>query len=245
MLELYHDWDSVCSFKVRAALHAKGLAWESRRVDLNAFEHLQPGYLELNPNGVVPTLVHDGAPILESSVILEYIDEAFSGARLRPDDPASRAQMRIWMKFQDDVLYHAQRPATFQLMVKQKLAAMSDADVERLVARHPSPQRARHFLTWARGPVDESVVAEARQNVGKAMLRLEDRLRTTRWLAGDALSLADLSYMPFVERLEILGFADLWTGRPDVTRWAAALKAHPAYAASASPAEFRMPPPRK
>ncbi len=244
MLELYHDWDSVCSFKVRAGLYIKNVEWTSRRVDLIAFEHLQPQYLKLNPNGVVPTLVHDGSPIAESSVILEYIDEAFPGPTLSPAQSLARAQMRNWMKYQDDVLYHAQRPATFQLMVKQKLAALSDAEIERLVARHPSPQRARHFLTWARGPVDENVVAEARQNLDTIFARLEHRLAAAAWLAGEALTLADICYMPFIERLKILGFADLWAARPGVARWAAALTAHPAYAAAASPPQFRMPPPK-
>ncbi len=245
MLELYHDWDSVHSYKVRAALAEKGVAWESRRVALLAFENLQPDYLKLNPNGVVPTVVHDGKTIFESTVIVEYIDEAFPGPALRPADAAGRADMRMWMKFQDDVLYNAQRPATFNLMVKQRLASLSDAEIQGLVARHPSPQRAQHFLTWARGPIDEKVVAEARQNIDGVFARLETRLANAAWLAGSTFSLADLAYMAFIERIEILGFAESWTKRPGTARWAAALKARPSFARACAPAEFRMPAPKR
>lgn len=245
MLELYHDWDSVHSFKVRVALAEKGVAWESRRVDLLAFAHLQPDYLRLNPNGVVPTIVHDGKVVFESSVIVEYIDEAFPGPALRPSDAFGRAEARMWMKYQDDVLYNAQRPATFNLMVKQKLAALADAEIKALVERHPSPQRAQHFLTWARGPVDDKVVGEARQGIDAVFARLEGRLAQSRWLAGQAFSLADLAYMAFIERIEILGFADAWEKRPGTARWAAALKARPSFTKAMAPAEFRMPPPKR
>ena len=62
MLELYHDWDSLCSYKVRVCLAEKGLDGMERLVALGRFENLQPKYLSLNPNGVGPTLVHDGEP---------------------------------------------------------------------------------------------------------------------------------------------------------------------------------------
>ena len=67
MLELYHDWSSFCSIKVRLCLAEKNLTWESRFIDLMKLDQLQPDYLKLNPNAVVPTLVHDGRAIWESS----------------------------------------------------------------------------------------------------------------------------------------------------------------------------------
>ena len=50
-------------------------------------KHLTKGNLELNPNGVVPTLIHNGVPIIDSSVILEYLDEVYPEPRLTPIDP--------------------------------------------------------------------------------------------------------------------------------------------------------------
>ena len=77
MLELWHECNSVHSFKLCVARAEKKLDWTGHRLELLKFEHLQPDYLRLNPNGVVPTLVHDGRVILESSVICQYLDEAF------------------------------------------------------------------------------------------------------------------------------------------------------------------------
>ena len=72
MLVLYHASHSTCSQKVRMVLHEKSVAFEEVRIDLGKKEQLNPDYLALNPNGVVPTLVDDGIPIIESSVICEY-----------------------------------------------------------------------------------------------------------------------------------------------------------------------------
>jgi Glutathione S-transferase, N-terminal domain len=94
-LELYAAPQSTCSQRVRFVLHAKGLAFEERRLDLFAGDQLQPEYLKLNPNGVVPTLIHDGAPVVDSSVI--RADPAFAptyyeGSLLTEKYPHLRAQ---------------------------------------------------------------------------------------------------------------------------------------------------------
>ena len=62
-LELYGAPQSTCSQRVRFVLNAKGLAFEEHRLDLFAGDQLEPEYLKLNPNGLVPTLVHDGVPV--------------------------------------------------------------------------------------------------------------------------------------------------------------------------------------
>ena len=69
MLVLYDYGNSVCCQKVRITLREKGLDWLATRVDLFTSEQYSPAYLKLNPKGVVPTLVHDGVPIIESTLI--------------------------------------------------------------------------------------------------------------------------------------------------------------------------------
>ena len=81
VLELYHNHRSTCSQKVRICLAELNLTWESRNIDLATGEHLTPEFLKINPNGVVPALLHDGRPVIESTVICEYLDEVF------PDKP--------------------------------------------------------------------------------------------------------------------------------------------------------------
>jgi len=79
MVELYHFWSSVCSVRCRMALEEKGVKWTSRYIDLFKFDQLKADYLAINPDGMVPTLVPDGAPVHESTIINEYIDAAFAG----------------------------------------------------------------------------------------------------------------------------------------------------------------------
>jgi ganglioside-induced differentiation-associated protein 1 len=75
MLTLYDFGNSVCCRKVRITLCAKGFEWDSVKVDLFKTEQYDPNYLKLNPKGVVPTLVHDGGPVIGSTLICKYIDE--------------------------------------------------------------------------------------------------------------------------------------------------------------------------
>src|SRR5215204_537707 len=163
MLELYHDWRSFCSIKVRLCLAEKQLPWESRFIDLMKLEHTSPEYLKLNPNGVVPTLVHDGIAIQESTVINEYLEENFPQIPLMSKDSVERARARFWVKFEDDILHPAIRPTTFAIMMSPELAMRSDKELDELVASHPNKQRAEEYRRAARAPIDQEKVRAASQ----------------------------------------------------------------------------------
>src|SRR5258708_5596625 len=99
---LYNAPQSTCSQRVRFVLNAKGLRFEEKKLDLLAGDQLKPGYLALNPNGVVPTLDHDGAIVIDSSVIIEYLDQiAPASENFSPRDPASRSLMRAIVRMAD------------------------------------------------------------------------------------------------------------------------------------------------
>lgn len=229
MLELYHDWRSFCSIKVRLCLAEKKLPWESRFVDLMKLEHTTPEYLKLNPNGVVPTLVHDGVPLHESTLINEYLDEVFPDVPLMPEDPVERARARFWVKYEDDVLHPAIRPATFALMMSRELAERTDAELAAMVEAHPNKQRAEELVRAARTPVDEAKVEAAKRTMRTALDRLERRLDEAPWLGGSSYSLAEVAAAPFIDRLEELNLSGLWTTRPALKAWIARVKARPAY----------------
>src|ERR1700751_1948153 len=99
MLELYRAPQSTCSQKVRLTLAEKNLTFGEDRLRLLQNEHVKPECLKLNPNGVVPTLVDDGTPITDSSVIMEYVDEVYPEIALSPAEPKQRAHMRAWLRF--------------------------------------------------------------------------------------------------------------------------------------------------
>jgi ganglioside-induced differentiation-associated protein 1 len=132
-LKLYHGRASTCSKKVRMVLYEKQLPFTSCLLDLQKFEHLTPAYLKLNPNGVVPTLVHRGRPVIESNVMIEYLDETFPQMSLVPVDPYERARMRVITRFADTFAYNAvyvlswmrlSAPAARQLSAEQLQAVL-------------------------------------------------------------------------------------------------------------------------
>src|SRR3954469_9260720 len=233
MLELWHEWNSVHSFKVRVVLAEKGLAWMSRRLELLKFEHLHPDYLRLNPNGVVPTLVHDGRTILESSIICQYLDEEFPEPALLPPDPYRRAQARAWLKYFDDVLHPALRAVSFERLYRPLLAALPREELERRLASHPNPSRARAFLEANPPPADLAPFSTAIE-------RLENAL-CNEWLTGEQFGLADAALAPFAERLAHLHLDELWAGHRNAAQWIERLLARTSVREAQAPLEWRFP----
>ena len=229
MLELHHAWDSFCSIKVRLCLAEKGLPWHGHVYDLMKFENLQARYLALNPHGVVPTLVHDGAAIVESTVINEYLDDAFPDPPLRPDDARGRARMRLWVRFEEEELFLAVRPASLNLMMKQVLGSYSEEELDKLLEYHPRGDRVAALKKLFKAPYDADAVANSRRRLARALRRMDAVLSAAPWLAGESYSLADIAAAPVVDRIERLGMADLWDSLAGVSDWVARLKARPAY----------------
>src|SRR5258707_6846462 len=100
---LYNAPQSTCSQRVRFVLNAKKISFAEVKLDLLAGDQLKPDYLALSPNGVVPTLDHDGAIVIDSSVIIEYLDEVAPQKSFTPRDPVQRAMMRAHMRFIDEM----------------------------------------------------------------------------------------------------------------------------------------------
>jgi glutathione S-transferase len=230
-LELHHNGLSSCSQKVRLALAEKNLAFTSRDVNLVAGQQHAPDYVRLNPNHVVPTLVHDGHVLIESSLINEYIDEVFPEPPLRPDDPAARHAMRLWVKEIDEKVHPAAGVLTYAIGARsaalQQPAEIREANV---AAIPDAARRAARRSVLAHG-VKAPEVEGALGHFLHLIDRMEAALRPGGWLTGDRFGLADAAALPYVLRLEHLAMTPLLSpaARPRVADWLARVKARPSF----------------
>ena len=140
-LELYHYRNSVCSQKVRLVLAEKGLGFTSHHLDLMTFENLAEAYLAINPAGVVPTLIDQGRVITESSIIIEYLDDAYPDPPLKPDDAVSRASMRSLIRLEDDTALEAVGVHTMNMFIGPMMASLSEEQLEALTQDGASAKR--------------------------------------------------------------------------------------------------------
>jgi len=231
MLVLYHSGLTTCSKQVRHCLREKGQAYESRYVDILRFEHLSPAYLALNPNGVVPTLVHDGRVIVNSACINEYLDEVFPDPPLSPDDPAERARMRYWTWTADDSHPHGAR-LTRNTRLKSSVEAMSPDDIALVLSRMPVPGRRERWQKQAQGGHSADEMATALDHMLYVAGQMERELGVRGpWLAGATFSLADISMVSLIHRMFELAPDKLpHDAFPNLNDWFARIMARPAAA---------------
>jgi len=233
MLYLYHGSTSVCAIKARLTLAEKNLIWDGELLDLQRGDQHRPEYRKLNPNHVVPTLVHDGRVLIESTLIIEYLDEAFAAPPLMPADPYARAQARLWMKKIDDTLHAACSTVTFAIAFRKGLLKKTPEELAARFAAMPDPAyRERQRLSIEHG-VAAPHVPPALAAYDRYIGEMEAALAKAPYLAGDAYSLADVAATPYINRAAMLAMDRLWVGRrPGVEDWFARIRARPSYEAA-------------
>lgn len=230
MLTLYHGGTSVCSVKVRLGLEEKGLQWESALLSLPKGEQHEPEYLKINPNGVVPTLVDDDLIVLESSVILEYIDELSPENSLMPTDKAARATTKIWLLRCLDI-HAAINTMTFSTVGRKGiLAKKTPEQIAASIAKMPNPFAANKRKDLIENGLASDHIIAAFFTLVQMFGDMQSALEKTDWLAGDDFSLTDVCLIAYVDRLEKIGMAGLWEDRwPKVGEWLSKARERPSY----------------
>jgi glutathione S-transferase len=230
MLELYHSGHTTCSKQVRQCLTEKGIAYVSRYIELWSYENLGPDYLRLNPNGVVPTLVHDGVPLINSFCIMEYVEDVFPDRPLRPADPVDRAKQRLWSWIADDV-HPSVANATYSTNMRGRHRNMDRATVDKVAAMMPVPERRDRFLRTAGEGFSDRELDLAWARISFVLDRLEGALGAGPWIVGAFYSLADVAMLAIVDRIKELKPEMIAPTRlPRVAAWHAASLARPAAA---------------
>ncbi len=222
---LYNAPQSTCSQRVRFVLHAKGLAFTEHKLNLLEGDQLKPEYLKINPNGVVPALVHDGQPVIDSSVIMEYLDEAFpEPAPLRPKSLVDIARMRTMMRFMDEVPAAAIRVPTFNLAFLPRFQKMTQEEFDAFADSKPLRKEFMHAMGRTGFPKKD--MDQALDRLGRTIVRMDEWIGDSGgpWLMGQAISLPDIAVMPVIVRMEDLGLDTMWADRPGISRWLELLK---------------------
>lgn len=235
-MELYHTAHSTCSQKVRLTLAEKGLIrgtdWIEREIDLGKFEQLAPAYLKLNPNGVVPTLVHDGNVLIESSAILEYLDEVFPKPAMMPADAIGRAKARAWMRYIDEVPTVAVRVPSFaNLFAPMRFKGKSDAEF----AAHADrlPLRKQFYQRMSQNGFGKDDIDYACGQIRQSAQRVDTAVREGGpWVMGQQFTLIEPQLTPSFDRMEDMGYAGLWADLPAFKDWWARIKVRPSYEAA-------------
>ena len=233
MLELYHYGTAVCPQRARLALAEKGLEWTGHVLDIRMGEHLTPEYLKLNPKGVVPTLVHDGNVIVETTVIMYYLDDAFPGPPLQPADPLGRARTRLWTKRVDEELHPDCGVLSWSTFIRREMLSRPPADLEEHYRKIPVAAwrdlQRQCFEMGTEAPVFRAAV----RRYDKMLGIMEAALADGPWLAGAGYTLADAAVTPYVLRLDMLGMSGMWEGsRRRVGDWYGRVRERPSAAAA-------------
>ncbi len=201
MLKLHYHPNSTYSQRVRIALTEKGIAYEPVVVDMAARRHREPAYRALNPYGRVPTLQDGDFVLYESTAILNYLENRHPQPPLAPADPRLRAMVDMHMK-------------------------LCDLQMTRHAGIIIFPKRFLKKERW-----DEAAMAQAKGEIEKHFAVLEAQLAGRQYLVGDAYSLADICYTPFVQFLPLMEI----TPPPAVAAWVKRLLARPSTIETAPP----------
>ncbi len=164
-MRLYYDPITVNCRKVVAGFRLMDVPFEEARVDYLGGGHKAPEYIEVNPNGSLPTLVDDGLTLWESNAILQYVADKHVAYNYYPKDLKIRADIHRWQFWESAHWYPSCYVYLLENLVKPFMKIESD----------------------------QSAVEKEAPNWHKLAGILEQRLRNQRCLCGENVTLADIS----------------------------------------------------
>ena len=229
MLKLYSFGPAANSLKPLLTLYEKGLEFEGNRLNPAKFEHHSNWFKAINPRGQVPALVDGDRIITESTVICEYLEDAYPTAvKLRPDDLADRADMRVWTKWVDEYFCWCVSTIGWHRGIGPMARALSDEEFEEHLKKVPIPEQQ---VKWrrARDGFPQDLLDEEMRKIAVSVRRLDDRLKGNEWLAGGMYTLADICNYSIAGGMQF-AFPDLVNeaDTPGLLRWINQIAARPA-----------------
>lgn len=202
-MRVHGNRGSTCTRKVLMTFAEKGVTPDFTNVELAKGEHKQPAHMAFQPFGQVPVLVDGDFVLYESRAIARYLDAVLPGVALTPTDPKARARMEQWISVEtSNFTPHAMK------IVYQTV-----------------------FARWRGAEGDPAKIAEGRAGTLVALDVLSTALADRPYLVGEQFSLADITYMPYLQYLDDGGQGDLVASRPAVAAWWERIRARPTWGA--------------
>ncbi|QRK09386.1 glutathione S-transferase N-terminal domain-containing protein [Archangium violaceum] len=200
-MKLYGHPGSTCTRKVLTTLAEKGREAEFVLIDLSKGQQKSPDYLAKHPFGVVPFLEDDGFTLYESRAIIRYLDAKLPGPKLTPSDHPSFGRMEQWLSVEQSYFTPHCMAIVMELVFK--------------------PMRG--------GTPDMDKVNKGRSESARVLDVVDRALMSQAYLAGDTFSLADISWLPYLQYLSATPHGTLITERPFVKSWWQRISTRPSW----------------
>lgn len=223
-LHLYHGAISNCSMRVRMALCEKGLDWTSHHLDLKKKENISEDYFGINPNGLVPTLVHDGVVHIESNEIIDYIDQTFPEPSLRVENDS---EMQEWLTLATSVHVPAVKPYVYATIIQKKVQKTADEEKKYQELQQNKELKDFHSKHAGGKTFAEDDVTRAKEILEECFSKLNKTLEGRDWMMGDQYTLADISWIPL--HFVLYGCGYPFDKYPNIVRWAKAFEKKESY----------------
>jgi glutathione S-transferase len=235
-LHVFHFPLSSCSQKLRIFLNLKGVNWESHVVNLSTNENISDWYLGINPRGLVPTLVHDGAVHIESNDIITYLERTYPEPKLIPAGAGN--DVATLLKHEDD-LHFDLRSLSFRFVFAPPVPPKTSEDLTRYASGGSGTVRgkkdaalAQQIDFWdrfAREGVSDVAARSSALTFRAAFDELDGRLETHPYLLGETLTVLDVAWFIYVNRLSLAGYP-IARLHPRVAEWFGKLRTRPEFA---------------
>ncbi|KAJ0053283.1 glutathione S-transferase F13-like [Pistacia vera] len=203
-LKLYGAPMSTCTTRVMTCLHEKSVDFELVPVNLFAAEHKQPAFLAKNPFGQIPALEDNDLTLFESRAITSYVAEKFKETGtdlLRHKDLKEAALVKVWLEVESQQFHPPMSSTVYQFFVAPIQGKTPDQAI-----------------------IDANLV-----KLGQVLDMYETKLSSTKYLAGDFYSLADLHHLSYTYYFMKTPFASLINERPHVKAWWEDITSRPAF----------------
>jgi glutathione S-transferase len=235
-VHVLHFMGSSCSQKLRIFLNLKKIPWVSHPIDLPGHENMQPWFLGINPRGLVPVLVDDGAVHIESNDIIQYLEKKFPAPKLIPAGHDN--EVAALLKHEDD-LHLDLRTLSFRFVFAPpgppKPAAALESYINNgagTVQGLKDHEKDVQIAFWQRASKEGFTDERARASALRFRTEfdaLDKALARQPYLMGDDVSVLDIAWFIYEHRLSLAGypFARL---HPHVHAWAEKLRARPEFA---------------